>query len=214
MAGSKDGIGVVGGWGKRVLTSYCELRASVRLSSCARGTTRCCDRDPSDRSARGRTFRKSAQRTRHRRNKKRDTRYRRDAPCAHAKKRKPSAEFVHDIALRPCDGSCADGNEIIRHVAEDLEDHRVVEFAEVGTATPRESNRARIRLIARHCGSAADRRRLVRTFDGLSGHQPAFRSAERQRDVNRSPSPASKNWMPRCLHLREQLQNTLGMKVK
>jgi hypothetical protein len=36
------------GWRKRVLSAYGELCASVRLSSCAKETTRCRDRGPSD----------------------------------------------------------------------------------------------------------------------------------------------------------------------
>src|ERR1700730_15657513 len=46
--------------GSGVLSAYCELRASVRLSYCAKETTRCRDRYPSDRSARRRIFRQTA----------------------------------------------------------------------------------------------------------------------------------------------------------
>jgi hypothetical protein len=97
--GRKQGRDWCGGMEVAVLSAYCELRASVRLSPCARGTTRCRDRDPSDRSARRRTFRKTAQRARHQRNRKHCTRHHAAAPCACADRAKPAAEFFDDVVV-------------------------------------------------------------------------------------------------------------------
>ncbi len=40
--------------------------------------------------------------------------------------------------------------EIIRHLAEALEDHRVLKFADVRITAARESDRTRVTLVARH----------------------------------------------------------------
>jgi DNA invertase Pin-like site-specific DNA recombinase len=78
-------------------------------------------------------------------------------------------------SARPCAGSCAVGcPEILRHLAEGLQDHGVVEFAKVRIAAAREGDGSRVRLIARHGPRSPDGSGSARAFDRLSGRQPAF----------------------------------------
>jgi hypothetical protein len=74
--------------------------------------------------------------------------------------------------VRLCAASCARTPEIIRHFAEGLKDHGIVELAEIGTAVSREGNRPGICFVTPHRVRAPDRGGCVRTFDRLAGATP------------------------------------------
>jgi hypothetical protein len=69
--------------------------------------------------------------------------------------------------------SCARAAKIIRHIAESLEDHRVLELADVGAAAPRERNGAGVGFVAGQGFCSPDRGGSVRTFDRLARRQTA-----------------------------------------